>query len=201
MTTQNVPTLSELGQLLRSMIEAIVDVPEGVQIVETNGRFTHRFDVQVDETDTGKVLGKRGDTINAMRTLVGVIGGRPDKVCEIRLVDTPITPAGDSPRRPSSISCELTVESARQLLERLVKALVDLPLRAEVALTVCTHLSVLEIRVNPANIRHVLGRQGRTITALRQLIRAISGKLHRPIYLHLIDDDLPASRELLEVAP
>lgn len=198
--TQAMPELSPLGQLLREMIQSIVDVPEAVRVVEMSWNSTRRFEVRVDSTDTGKVLGKRGDTINAMRILVGLMGGGFDRDYDIRLV-VPVNPPDEGVLEPSPPSRALDVEKLRGLLERMIRKIVELPLRAEVVLTPCTHLNVMEIKLNPANIRQVLGRHGRTIEALRQWVRAASGKLHRPIYLHVIDEALPEQREQLEVAP
>jgi uncharacterized protein len=61
------PTLKEL---LETMIRALVDIPDKVRISEIIGEQTTVFELVVDKTDLGKVIGKQGKTAKALRTIL-----------------------------------------------------------------------------------------------------------------------------------
>lgn len=60
-----------IKQLVESIVKMLVNKPEAVQIIETvqdNG--FPMIGIKVAETDLGKVIGKNGKTIKALRALV-----------------------------------------------------------------------------------------------------------------------------------
>jgi len=61
------PTLKEL---LECMVRALVDIPDVVKINEIIGEQTTVFELIVDKTDLGKVIGKQGKTAKALRTIL-----------------------------------------------------------------------------------------------------------------------------------
>ena len=57
-------------QLLEYVVPWLVDNPDAIQITETEGeRDTTILELAVDPDDVGKVIGKRGRIIRALRTL------------------------------------------------------------------------------------------------------------------------------------
>ena len=52
------------------VIRALVDHPDEIRITEIPGEKTVMFEVRVADEDVGKVIGKNGKTINAIRTLL-----------------------------------------------------------------------------------------------------------------------------------
>lgn len=68
----------------------------------------------------------------------------------------------------------------KNLIEEIVKALVDRPDQVLVTVVPGQQSTALEITTHPSDIGHVIGKQGRTITAIRLLASAASMKLkHR----------------------
>lgn len=61
------PTLKEL---LETMIRALVDIPNSVRISEVCGEQTTVFELVVEKSDLGKVIGKQGKTAKALRTIL-----------------------------------------------------------------------------------------------------------------------------------
>jgi len=61
------PTLKEL---LETMCKALVDIPDQVVISEVKGEQTTVFELVVDKSDLGKVIGKQGKTAKALRTIL-----------------------------------------------------------------------------------------------------------------------------------
>ena len=59
-----------MKELLESMIKAIVDSPHDVDINVTEGEDTLVYEVRLGDGDLGKVIGKRGRNIGAIRTII-----------------------------------------------------------------------------------------------------------------------------------
>lgn len=80
-------------------------------------------------------------------------------------------------------------------LEHLVKGIVDYPEDVRVDLLRERRNRVLEIRVRPEDLGKVIGRGGRTVRALRQVMGGVGGK---DIRIEVVDDDdfYPASGKL-----
>ncbi len=75
----------------------------------------------------------------------------------------------------------------RELVETIVKALVDRP--EEVVITeVCgNHASVLELQVAKEDLGKVIGKGGAHASAIRALLAAASGKENRRYILEIIE--------------
>lgn len=56
--------------MLEKLVMALVEHPEEVTVTPIEGDSTVVFEVQVHAEDTGKVIGKKGRTINALRTII-----------------------------------------------------------------------------------------------------------------------------------
>jgi predicted RNA-binding protein YlqC (UPF0109 family) len=61
-------------------------------------------------------------------------------------------------------------------LEHLVRGIVDHPDDVRVRDKQLRRGSLLEVRVNPSDLGKVIGRQGRTATAIRTVASAIAGR-------------------------
>ena len=51
-----------MKQLIEDMAKALVDKPEDVSVSEVEGERTTVFELRVDTSDLGKVIGKQGKT-------------------------------------------------------------------------------------------------------------------------------------------
>tara|TARA_B100001123_G_C14633043_1_gene758538 strand:+ start:133 stop:366 length:234 start_codon:yes stop_codon:yes gene_type:complete len=59
-----------MEKLLENIVKAIVDIPEDVQIAVTESENNIIYELRLGEGDLGKVIGKRGKNIGAIRTLI-----------------------------------------------------------------------------------------------------------------------------------
>jgi len=59
-----------MKELLEGMVKAIVDSPDDVDIDVTEGENTTIYELRLGDGDLGKVIGKRGKNIGAIRTLI-----------------------------------------------------------------------------------------------------------------------------------
>ncbi len=62
--------MSELRDLIEYVTKSLVDMPEEVKVKEIVGEQTTVIEVDVHDTDRGKVIGRRGKTAHALRTIL-----------------------------------------------------------------------------------------------------------------------------------
>jgi hypothetical protein len=92
------------------VVKALVDYPEEVEIREVDGDRVVVFELRLNQTDIGKVIGKSGRTITAIRTLLTSAAAKQGKRAMIEIIEpegsrgrgsAPSTPvAGESPAEP-----------------------------------------------------------------------------------------------------
>ena len=80
----------------------------------------------------------------------------------------------------------------KEFVEFVVKALVDYPDRVQVTATEKDRAQVIELRVDPSDFGKVIGKQGRTSSAIRALLQCASGKAGHRVVLEIIE---PPNRE------
>ena len=59
-----------MKELLTEMIKAIVDKPDEVDINLTESENTSIFELRLGDGDVGKVIGKKGKNVMALRTIL-----------------------------------------------------------------------------------------------------------------------------------
>lgn len=77
--------------------------------------------------------------------------------------------------------------SLREVIETIVKALVDYPEEVTVKEVDGDATIVLELRVAPKDLGKVIGKQGRTARAMRTLLRAAGMKLKKRFVLEILE--------------
>jgi len=75
----------------------------------------------------------------------------------------------------------------KELIELMAKALVDVPDSVEVREIEGEQSSVLELRVAKTDLGKVIGKQGRTASAMRTILGAASAKLKKRAVLDIIE--------------
>jgi uncharacterized protein len=75
----------------------------------------------------------------------------------------------------------------RVLIEQIAKALVDDPARVAVNQVEEGVESVLELTVGPNDMGRVIGKQGRTARAMRNLLGAASSKFNKRFTLEILE--------------
>jgi hypothetical protein len=59
-----------MKELIEYIAKALVDQPDVVKVTEVEGEITSVIELSVAKEDMGKIIGKRGKTAIAMRTLL-----------------------------------------------------------------------------------------------------------------------------------
>ena len=65
-----------MKQLVEYLIKSLSDHPEKALVEESESEGTTRFRVTVADEDKGKVIGKQGKVIKAVRALVAAAGSK-----------------------------------------------------------------------------------------------------------------------------
>ena len=73
--------------LLEQIVTKLVDHPEAVKITELPGEKTVIFELRCDSSDIGKVIGRSGKTVGAMRTLMGTLAAKEGKRAMLEVVE------------------------------------------------------------------------------------------------------------------
>ncbi|MCD6119720.1 KH domain-containing protein [bacterium] len=78
--------MTDYKELLVALVTKIVDHPDEVVVTEVEGERAAILELRVHESDVGKVIGRDGRIINALRTLVKAAAGRENKRITIELL-------------------------------------------------------------------------------------------------------------------
>ena len=79
----------------------------------------------------------------------------------------------------------MTKENDKEFLEYIVKELVDNPKDVQVDRKVDEMGVLLSLKVNPADMGQIIGREGSTAKAIRNLVRIIGLKNHARVNLKI----------------
>ena len=77
----------EMSQVIENLIKRLVTQPDEVKVVENQGDQTNVFEVKVAKEDMGRVIGKKGRIIEALRTIVFAFGVKQKKRCMLQLIE------------------------------------------------------------------------------------------------------------------
>ena len=68
-----------MKDLIREIVQALVDQPQLVSISEIEGENTNVLELKVAKSDMGKVIGKQGRNALAIRTIMSAAAGKTRK--------------------------------------------------------------------------------------------------------------------------
>ncbi|MGM0568823.1 MAG: KH domain-containing protein [Elusimicrobiota bacterium] len=69
------------------IVKNLVDHPDEVDAKEVEGEQTTIIEISTNPEDIGKVIGKKGRTIKALRTIVNAAAVRNDKRVTVEIVE------------------------------------------------------------------------------------------------------------------
>ncbi len=75
----------------------------------------------------------------------------------------------------------------RDLVEYVVKKLVDLPEKVEVTEVSGEQTTVIELRVDQSDLGKVIGKEGRTARSIRTLVHAAASKERKRAVLEILE--------------
>jgi predicted RNA-binding protein YlqC (UPF0109 family) len=76
-----------MKDLIKRLAKAIVDNPEEVVIRDIKGERSSVIELKVAKEDIGKIIGKRGRTVVAIRTILSAASMKLKKRCVLDLLE------------------------------------------------------------------------------------------------------------------
>jgi hypothetical protein len=76
-----------LKELIDYLARALVDQPDEVHVSEISGEQTVVLELRVAKEDLGKVIGKQGRTVKAMRSLLSAASAKLRKRAELEILE------------------------------------------------------------------------------------------------------------------
>lgn len=76
-----------LKELVEVMAQALVDLPDQVEVREIEGEQTSVLELKVAKEDLGKVIGKQGRTARAMRTILSAASTKLRKRSVLEIIE------------------------------------------------------------------------------------------------------------------
>jgi predicted RNA-binding protein YlqC (UPF0109 family) len=73
--------------LVESIAKSLVDFPDQVVVEEVEGAYTSVVKLKVAKEDIGKVIGKKGNNANAIRTILDAAGGKANKRFVLEIIE------------------------------------------------------------------------------------------------------------------
>jgi len=74
---------------LEYVVKGLVDQAEEVQVQSRDQRGQTIYELRMHPDDVGKVIGRKGSTIHALRSLVQVGAAKKGLRCTVEIVETP----------------------------------------------------------------------------------------------------------------
>jgi len=76
-----------MKDLIEHIVRALVDHPQDVHVTEVDGERTVIFELRCHPDDVGKVIGKSGKTVGAIRTLLTTAAAKENRRAMLEVVD------------------------------------------------------------------------------------------------------------------
>ena len=76
-----------MKELIEYVVKTLIDHPEDLRIAEIEGERTIVYELRCHPEDVGKVIGKSGKTVGAIRVLLSTVAARQNKRAMLEVVE------------------------------------------------------------------------------------------------------------------
>lgn len=76
-----------MKEFIENIVRELVDNPDEVRLTEVQGSKTTVYELRVGPGDLGKVIGKKGQTAKAIRTLISAISAKQGKRAVLEILE------------------------------------------------------------------------------------------------------------------
>ena len=76
-----------MKELVEAIAKALVDNPDEVQVRAIEGEHVTVFELRTHPSDLGKVIGRKGRTAEAIRTILGAAGVKQQKRFTLEILE------------------------------------------------------------------------------------------------------------------
>ena len=82
-----VSSIKVMKEAVERIIKALVGEPDAVEVVENADGKNVRIEVRVADTDMGRVIGREGRTVKAIRSILFIAGQKHNRRFQLDLVE------------------------------------------------------------------------------------------------------------------
>lgn len=76
-----------MKDLIEYIARSLVEHPDDVKLTEIDGERTIVFELRCHQEDIGKIIGKNGKTVGAMRTILSTMAAKSGQRAMLEVVD------------------------------------------------------------------------------------------------------------------
>jgi predicted RNA-binding protein YlqC (UPF0109 family) len=76
-----------MKEFIENIARALVDHPDSVNVTEVEGEKTTVYELRVFQDDLGKVIGRKGQTAKAIRTIIAAISAKKGKRALLEILE------------------------------------------------------------------------------------------------------------------
>lgn len=77
--------MSAIRDMVEYIVKSLADQPDAVTVSESEGEAVVMIELTVAPEDVGRIIGRQGRTINAIRSLARILGAKQDKKVSVEL--------------------------------------------------------------------------------------------------------------------
>ena len=76
-----------LKDLIKLMVQALVNNPGMVHVAEMTGENISIYELTVAKEDRGRIIGKQGQTVKSIRTIINAVSSRSNRKAVLEIVE------------------------------------------------------------------------------------------------------------------
>ena len=80
-------SVAKLRESITLMVHALVDEPQSIEVGTTEGHSLIIFEIRCPQSEMGKIVGKSGRNIQALRTIMSAVGAKHRKRVQVEIIE------------------------------------------------------------------------------------------------------------------
>jgi len=77
--------MTAIKDMVEYIAKSLTDAPDAVQVTESIGETVIMIEMHVASEDMGRMIGRKGQTINAIRSLARILGAKMEKKVSVEI--------------------------------------------------------------------------------------------------------------------
>jgi len=114
-----------MEEFIAYLVKNLVSSPDQVTISCEEEEGGYRVGIRFADDDVGKVIGRKGNTINALRTICRTVAARLGKRAQVELIQDEAEQKEEAPLEPTPLADESAI--AEPLVEEMAEAPEETP--------------------------------------------------------------------------
>ena len=78
--------MTAIKDMVEYIAKSLADAPDAVRVTESIGETVIMVEMNVASEDMGRMIGRKGQTINAIRSLARILGAKMEKKVSVEII-------------------------------------------------------------------------------------------------------------------